>query len=144
MIFVRADPDEEEELGATYHETLDDLLKVADCVTLHTPLNKGTQDLIDARSLSLMKPGSRVNTARGQVVNEDALIAVLESGYLSAAALEVHYHEPRVSPRLARMENVTLTTHVGEGPWRQGAILSLIPSEISLRLLGRTVTFLET
>lgn len=65
LIFVRADPDEEEEPGATYHETLDDLLKVADCVTLHTPLNKGTQDLIDARSLSLMKPGGRlVNTAR--------------------------------------------------------------------------------
>lgn len=63
-----------------------------------------------------MKPGSRlVNTARGHIVNEDALIHALETGHLSAAALDVHYHEPQVSPRLASMENVTLTTHIGGG-----------------------------
>ncbi|KAJ5368936.1 uncharacterized protein N7496_008696 [Penicillium cataractarum] len=113
---IRADPKEEEELEATYHESLDDLLKIADCITLHTPLNKHTQDLIDAKALSLMKPGSRiVNTARGQIVNEDALVHALETGHISAAALDVHYHEPQVSPRLANMENVTLTTHIGGG-----------------------------
>lgn len=113
---VRADPKEEEELQATYHDSLDDLLRVADCVTLHTPLNKHTQDLIDARALSLMKPGSRlVNTARGQIVKEDALIEAVESGHLSAAALDVHYYEPQVSSKLASMENVTLTTHIGGG-----------------------------
>jgi lactate dehydrogenase-like 2-hydroxyacid dehydrogenase len=113
---IRADPKEESELEATYHESLDDLLKVADCITLHTPLNKHTQDLIDARALSLMKPGSRiVNTARGQILNEDALIHALEIGHISAAALDVHYHEPQVSPKLASMENVTLTTHIGGG-----------------------------
>ncbi|CZR69312.1 related to D-mandelate dehydrogenase [Phialocephala subalpina] len=113
---VRASEEEEKELGVTFHESLDALLKVADCISLHTPLNKHTQDLIDARALSLMKPGSRVvNTARGQVVNEDALIAALESGHISAAGLDVHYHEPQVSPKLAKMENVTLTTHIGGG-----------------------------
>ncbi|KAJ5630625.1 uncharacterized protein N7484_010725 [Penicillium longicatenatum] len=113
---VRADLQEEEELEATYHESMDDLMRVADCVTLHTPLNKHTQDLIDAKALALMKPGSRlVNTARGQIVNEDALIQALERGHLSAAALDVHYHEPQVSPRLASMPNVTLTTHIGGG-----------------------------
>ncbi|KAJ5527891.1 hypothetical protein N7513_012050 [Penicillium frequentans] len=113
---VRANLEEEKELKATYHESLDDLLRVADCVTLHTPLNRHTQDLIDARALALMKPGSRlVNTARGQVVNEDALVQALESGHLSAAALDVHYHEPQVSPQLAGMQNVTLTTHIGGG-----------------------------
>ncbi|KAJ6103175.1 hypothetical protein N7486_005602 [Penicillium sp. IBT 16267x] len=113
---VRADLQEEKKLEATYHKSLDDLLKVADCVTLHTPLNKYTQDLIDAKALALMKPGSRlVNTARGQVVNEDALIQALECGHLSAAALDVHYHEPQVSPQLANMQNVTLTTHIGGG-----------------------------
>lgn len=113
---VRADTKEEEALEATYHSSLDELLKVADCVSLHTPLNKYTQDLIGAQQLSLMKKGSRlVNTARGQVVNEDALIESLESGHLSAAALDVHYHEPQVSPKLAKMENVTLTTHIGGG-----------------------------
>lgn len=113
---VRASEEEEKELSATFHESLDSLLKVADCISLHTPLNKHTQDLIDARALSLMKPGSRVvNTARGEVVNEDALIAALESGHISAAGLDVHYHEPQVSPKLAKMDNVTLTTHIGGG-----------------------------
>ena len=63
-----------------------------------------------------MKPGSRVlNTARGQVVNEDALVAALKSGHISAAGLDVHYHEPQVAPELAKMANVTLTTHIGGG-----------------------------
>jgi lactate dehydrogenase-like 2-hydroxyacid dehydrogenase len=63
-----------------------------------------------------MKSGSRiVNTARGEVVNEDALISALENGHISAAGLDVHYHEPQVSPKLAKMENVTLTTHIGGG-----------------------------
>jgi lactate dehydrogenase-like 2-hydroxyacid dehydrogenase len=63
-----------------------------------------------------MKPGSRiVNTARGPILNEDALVHALEIGHISAAALDVHYHEPQVSPRLASMENVTLTTHIGGG-----------------------------
>lgn len=113
---VRAHPKEEDDLEATYHDSLDDLLRAADCITLHTPLTNHTQDLIDARALSLMKPGSRlVNTARGQIVKEDALIEALESGHISAAALDVHYYEPQVSSKLASMENVTLTTHIGGG-----------------------------
>lgn len=63
-----------------------------------------------------MKPGSRIfNTARGPVVNEDALVHAVETGHLSAAALDVRYNEPQVSPKLAAMENVTLTTHIGGG-----------------------------
>lgn len=113
---VRADLEEEQVLGATYHESLDDSLKIADCVTLHMPLNEHTRDLIDAKALSLMKPGSRIiNTARGPNLNEDALVHALEIGHISAAALDVHYHEPQVSPRLASMDNVTLTTHIGGG-----------------------------
>ncbi|CAG8928433.1 unnamed protein product [Penicillium salamii] len=113
---VRADLDVEAELGATFHGSLDELLRVADCVSLHTPLNAHTFDLIDERALGLMKPGSRiVNTARGEVLNEEALIKALQSGHLSSAALDVHYHEPQVSAVLAGMHNVTLTTHIGGG-----------------------------
>jgi lactate dehydrogenase-like 2-hydroxyacid dehydrogenase len=113
---VRADVQEEQAIDGVYHSSLDELLKVADCLSLHTPLNKHTQDLIDTRALSLMKPGSRiVNTARGPVLNEDALVEALESGHISAAGLDVHYHEPQVSQKLAQMENVTLTTHIGGG-----------------------------
>lgn len=89
---VRADKEEEENLNATYHDSLDGLLKVADCVTLHTPLNQHTQDLIDWRALSLMKPGSRiVNTARGPVVNEDALIHALETRHPSTFNFDTIY-----------------------------------------------------
>ncbi|KAK5069273.1 hypothetical protein LTR64_008432 [Lithohypha guttulata] len=113
---VRLASEEETRLGVTFHETLQSLLEVADCVTLHTPLNKHTKNLMNKNTISKMKPGARlINTARGEVVEEEALTEALKSGHLSAAALDVHYHEPQVSRVLASMENVTLTTHVGGG-----------------------------
>ncbi|KAJ5637339.1 hypothetical protein N7490_007218 [Penicillium lividum] len=112
---VRATQEEEKELEATSYNSFDDLPNVADCVMLLTLLNKHTQDLIDDKAVSLMKPGIRlVNTARGEIISEDALIQALESGHLSAAALDVHYYEPQVSPQLAGMDNITLNTHIGD------------------------------
>ena len=114
-VFRQSD-DEERRLNVTFHGTLESLLRVADCVSLHTPLNAQTKHLINKESLSQMKAGSRlVNTSRGEVVEEEALINALQSGQLSAAGLDVHYHEPQVSPALANMDNVTLTTHNGGG-----------------------------
>ncbi|VUC28438.1 unnamed protein product [Clonostachys rosea] len=111
---VRSSPEVEAELGVTFHQTLHELLAVADCVSLHTPLNKHTQDLMNRESFSKMKKGARlINTSRGEVVNEEALIEALKSGHLSGAGLDVHYHEPQVSKELAAMDNVTLTTHNG-------------------------------
>ena len=113
---VRSPGDVEEQLGTTFHSTLHDLLAVADCVSLHTPLNAYTKDLINREAFAAMKQGARlINTARGPVVNEDALVEALKSGKVAAAGLDVHYHEPQVSKELAAMENVTLTTHVGGG-----------------------------
>ena len=111
---VRSSPEVETELQATFHETLPGLLAVADCVSIHTPLNKHTQDLFNAETFAAMKDGSRlVNTARGEVVNEEALIQALKSGKLSGAGLDVHYKEPQVSKELAAMDNVVLTCHNG-------------------------------
>ncbi|KAL5049332.1 hypothetical protein BDW71DRAFT_195350 [Aspergillus fruticulosus] len=113
---VRQSRDVEEALCATYHGTLESLLKISDCVSLHTPLNQYTKHLINRDTLKMMKHGARlINTARGEVVDEEALIQALENGSLSAAGLDVHYHEPQVSPKLAAMENVTLTTHIAGG-----------------------------
>ncbi|KAK1960088.1 hypothetical protein LY78DRAFT_590308 [Colletotrichum sublineola] len=107
---------EEGLLKVTYQDSLKSLLQVADCVSLHTLLNEHTRHLINAETLSFMKDGARlVNTARGEVVEEEPLIEALKSGKLSAAGLDVHYHEPQVSPILAKMDNVTLTTHNGGG-----------------------------
>lgn len=134
---VRASQDEETALGATFHESLDDLLKVADCVSLHTPLNKHTQDLIGERQLALMKKGSRIiNTARGPVLNEDALVAALESEHISAAGLDVHYHEPQVSKKLAAMPQVTLTTHIAGGALNTRINFELNAMKNILRVVG--------
>ncbi|KAF2180425.1 2-ketogluconate reductase [Zopfia rhizophila CBS 207.26] len=134
---VRASQEEERALRATFHESLDELLKIADCISLHTPLNKHTQDLIDARALSLMKTGSRIiNTARGPVLNEDALIAALESGHICAAGLDVHYHEPQVSKQLARMPQVTLTTHIAGGALNTRINFELNVMKNILRIVG--------
>jgi lactate dehydrogenase-like 2-hydroxyacid dehydrogenase len=134
---VRASAEEEAELEATYHATLEDLLKVADCVTLHCPLNKHTQDLISGPQFALMKFGARIiNTARGQVVNEDALVQALESGHISAAGLDVHYHEPQVSTKLAAMPQVTLTTHVAGGALNTRINFELGAMKNILRVVG--------
>ncbi|KAL4889022.1 D-isomer specific 2-hydroxyacid dehydrogenase [Aspergillus ambiguus] len=129
----------EQDIGVTYHDRLDDLLKVADCVSLHTPLNQHTKHLINRDTLKLMKPGARlINTARGEVVEEDALIEALETGAVSAAGLDVHYHEPQVSPRLAAMENVTMTTHIGGGALDTRTNFELNAMKNIMRTVGTT------
>ena len=133
----RASAEEEQRLDATFHSSLDDLLKIADCVSLHIPLNAHTQDLINEEKIALMKPGSRIiNTARGQVLVEKALIAALKSGHLSAAGLDVHYQEPQVSPELAQMENVTLTTHIGGGALETRIGFELLAMQNILAVVG--------
>jgi phosphoglycerate dehydrogenase-like enzyme len=92
---------------------LDELLRRADVVSLHLPLTSATRHLIDRRRLALMRPGAvLVNTARGALVDEDALADALESGRLRAAALDVFEREPPVRTRLLALPNVVLTPHV--------------------------------
>jgi glyoxylate reductase len=92
---------------------LDELLAEADVVSIHLPLTEETRGLIDARRLGLMRDGAAlVNTARGQVVDERALVAELESGRLQAG-LDVFAHEPRVPPELFELRNVVMTPHLG-------------------------------
>ncbi len=103
---------EETELGVEHRE-LDDLLGEADIVSLHVPLSQSTQHLIDARRLELLRPGAcLVNTARGEIIDEDALIAALEAGRLKAG-LDVFSAEPTVPERLLALGNVVLTPHIG-------------------------------
>jgi glyoxylate reductase len=93
---------------------LDELLAAADVVSLHTPLEEETRHLIGARELALMRPGAvLVNTSRGPVVDEGALVAALREGRLAGAALDVFEREPQVPEELLGMEHVVLTPHVG-------------------------------
>ena len=104
----------EADLGATFHADLDDLLGLADIVTIHTPLNTDSRDLIDARRIGLMRPHVYlINTSRGGIVDEVALVDALEAGRLAGAGLDVWEHEPRIDPRLLALQNVVMTPHMG-------------------------------
>jgi glyoxylate reductase len=93
---------------------LDDLLGASDFVSVHVPLTPQTRHLIDARALAGVKRGAiLVNTSRGAVVDEDALIAALRSGQLAAAGLDVYEDETHVSSRLRALPNTVLLPHVG-------------------------------
>src|ERR1700677_1699054 len=94
--------------------TLDELLERADIVSLHVPLSESTRHLIGAAELARMKPTAvLINTARGPVVDEDALADALESGSLYAAGLDVYDGEPKVNPRLLAAPRTALLPHIG-------------------------------
>ncbi|MCW2309532.1 2-hydroxyacid dehydrogenase [Rhodobium gokarnense] len=104
----------EEELEATYWESLDQMLARMDVVSIHCPHTPGTFHLLSARRLKLMKPESYiVNTARGEVIDENALSRMLDAGELAGAGLDVFEHEPAVNPRLAKSPRVLLLPHMG-------------------------------
>jgi D-3-phosphoglycerate dehydrogenase len=93
---------------------LDELLKTSDFVTLHTTLSRETRHLIGRQALALAKPGLRlVNAARGELVDEAALLEALDSGRIAGAALDVHAQEPPEDWRLAQHPRVVATPHVG-------------------------------
>jgi glyoxylate reductase len=94
---------------------LDELLAASDAVTLHCPLLPETRGLLDRRRLGLMRPSAvLVNTSRGAVVDEAALIEALESGGIAGAGLDVFADEPHVPERLRALPNVVLTPHVAD------------------------------
>jgi glyoxylate reductase len=96
--------------------SLDELLASADVVSLHVPLDEHTRHLIGRRELALMKPSAvLVNTARGPIVDAEALAEALESGTIFAAGLDVYEDEPKVPPRLLAAPRTVLLPHVGSG-----------------------------
>ncbi len=113
----RVAPRIEEELGATYWESLDQMLARMDIVSVNCPHTPATFHLLSARRLKLMRPEAYiVNTARGEVIDETTLVRLIESGNLAGAGLDVFEHEPAVNPKLvklARAGKVVLLPHMG-------------------------------
>ncbi|MEL7255869.1 MAG: D-glycerate dehydrogenase [Pseudomonadota bacterium] len=102
------------EMGATYHDSIDSVLKVSDFVSLHCPSTPETQDLMNAERFAMLPDGAiLVNTARGALVDEDALIAAISSGKLAAAGLDCFKVEPGGNPALAAHENIFMLPHIG-------------------------------
>jgi glyoxylate reductase len=114
--------------GSPEHRELDDLLRESDVVTIHAPLTDDTHGLLDARRLALLRDGAcLINTARGAIVDEDALVAELLAGRLRAG-LDVFAHEPDVPRALLQLPNVVLSPHVGSATraTREGATSELV------------------
>ena len=106
--------DTEAELEATYWESFDQMLARVDILSIHCPHTPGTFHLLNARRLKLMKPTAYViNTARGEIVDENALTRMLRSGELAGAGLDVFENSDEINPRLKGLDNVLLLPHMG-------------------------------
>ena len=118
LYYSRTRKEEMDGLGAKF-VSLEELLRESNIITLHVPLTSDTRHLIDYKEFELMKEGAiLINTARGEVVNEEAMLKALKSGKLFAAGLDVFYNEPNVNPELFKMDNVVLTPHIGSATER--------------------------
>ena len=106
-------PEQQNITGAKY-VSFEELLQTSDIISVHLPLNASTRGLVSYREFAMMKTGVvLVNTARGPIVNEDALVQALEEGKVWGAGLDVHEHEPDIHPGLINNENCVLLPHVG-------------------------------
>ena len=104
----------EQELEATYWDSLDQMLARMDIVSVNCPHTPATYHLLNARRLKLMKPTAYiVNTARGEVIDENALARMIEAGELAGAGLDVFEHEPAVNPKLLGSARVVALPHMG-------------------------------
>jgi glyoxylate reductase len=134
----RLDPAAEAALAAAYRP-LDDLLREADFVSVHVALTPETVHLIGARELGLMRRSAfLVNTARGPVVDETALVAALRSGTIAGAALDVFEREPAVHPGLLPLPNVVLTPHLGSAArGTRAGIAAIVADNVVAAIQGR-------
>jgi glyoxylate reductase len=110
----RRKPESEERAAGLEYVPYDRLLAESDFVSVHAPLNAETRHLVGERELRLMKPTAfLVNTARGPIVDEKALVRALKEKRIAGAGLDVYENEPKVDPDLLTMQNVVLTPHLG-------------------------------
>jgi glyoxylate reductase len=129
---------EESALGVTW-VSLDDLFRTADIVSVHVALNPKTRHLVGAREFALMKPTAYfVNTARGPIVHEEALIEALEAKRIAGAGLDVYEREPDIDPRFIALSNVVMTPHTGSADRElRSAMANVAVDNILAVLAGR-------
>lgn len=110
---IKRNTDLESICNCSYYHSPEDVLKQADVVSLHVPLLDSTRHLINKERLSMMKPTAYlVNTSRGPVVDEDALVEALQKKVIAGAGLDVYENEPKLAKGLANLDNVILTPHI--------------------------------
>jgi len=130
-------PEAETALGAIYDPDIESLFAHSDIVSVHTALSSDTRNLVGPSQLARARAGAiLINTARGGIVDEDALIAALDDGGIAAAGLDVFLGEPGINPRLLSCENVVLTPHIGSAT-------NECRTDMAIRLLANVTSFLE-
>ena len=136
---IKRNEDFEKEFKAVYKEKLEDLLKEADFISIHVPLLDATRHLINAERLKLMKSSAYlINTSRGPIVDEVALVEALKNKTIRGAAIDVFENEPRIASGLAGLENVILTPHIASATEEtRSAMAELAAQNIIAALEGK-------
>ena len=134
----RKSESEEREAGLTF-VPLDELFRESDFVSLHSPLNATTRHQIGARELGLMKKSAFIiNTARGAIIDEAAMVRALKRKQIAGAGLDVFEHEPRVHPELKQMKNVVIVPHLGSATFEvRDEMANIVVDNIEALLKGR-------
>ncbi|NCN52450.1 D-glycerate dehydrogenase [Candidatus Parcubacteria bacterium] len=110
---IKENEDLEKEIECTFRASVEEVLKEADVVSVHVPLLDSTHHLINAERLAMMKPSAYlINTSRGPVIDEAALVEALKNGVIRGAGLDVFENEPRLAAGLSSLENVVITPHI--------------------------------
>jgi glyoxylate reductase len=139
IVYADARPASEEverELGARRVE-LDELLRAADVVSIHAPLMDSTRHLINAETLGLMKESAYlVNSARGPIVDEAALVDALKAGKIAGAGLDVFENEPDVHPGLLELDNVALLPHLGSATIETRTAMGVLAAKNAVAVLN--------
>jgi glyoxylate reductase len=126
--------------GAVRFMDLDELLESSDIISIHCPLTEQTRHLIDERALRRMKPTAvLVNTARGPIVDEAALVRALREGWIAAAGLDVYEQEPQLAPGLAECRNAVLAPHLGSATVTTRSAMASLVADNALAVLAGEV-----
>lgn len=129
-------PAVETELGAR-RVSLDELLATSDVVSLNCPYTPETHHLVDAAALARMRPTAfLVNTSRGKVVDEEALVRALRDGTIAGAALDVFEHEPEIHPGLLELDNVALAPHIGSATVETRTAMAVLAARNAIAVLA--------
>ena len=126
---VKQNPEFEQQLGATFG-SVEEVLKNSDFVSIHVPLLPETKHLVGKNQLSMMKKDAiLINTSRGPVVDEQALVEALKNKVIAGAGLDVYENEPTLTPGLADLPNVVLTPHIASGTFEARNAMSKLAAE---------------
>ncbi|HEY4510668.1 MAG TPA: NAD(P)-dependent oxidoreductase, partial [Candidatus Paceibacterota bacterium] len=137
---VKRSEDFEKEFNAQFRDDIDDVFKEADFVSLHVPLLPATRHLVNERRLRLMKKTSYlINTSRGPVIDEAALVVALKESVIRGAALDVYENEPALTPGLAELENVILTPHTASATFEAREAMSTLAAKNIIEALNGRV-----